>query len=130
MWQSEQKEKEAFAAAWLREPDAFKAAVAVVGASNAGRALQIAATWVFDDYVLQHKADLKEEFGEDYFLPTKADTARKALEVFDTMRDGETKLKALRLYAEIMGHIAKPEQLGKIGNGIVAIPVSDLDAKL
>jgi hypothetical protein len=130
MWSDEKAEKDAFAAAWIKEPDAWKASLLVFGPSNAGRALQASHVWVKDDYVLNKKAELIEEHGEEHYLPTKADTARKAMAVHDEARTAEDKLKALDLYARLMGYIAKAEPLGKLGNGIVAIPVNELDAKL
>jgi hypothetical protein len=130
MWQSERNEKDAFAEAWLREPDAFKAAVSVVGSSNAGRALQIAATWVSDDYVLAKQAALLEENGPEAYLPTKFDTARKALDIFNESRDYKTKLEALNSYAKIMGFISKPDQNVNIKGGLVAVPFTEAEMKL
>lgn len=130
MWLSEQQEKDAFARAWLKEPDAFKAAVMVFGSANAGRALQISATWVLDEYVLNKKKELLENEGPEAFLPTKFEVAQMMLENHKNARNAEDKRKQLRDYAELMKFIEKPEVTGKIGSGIVAIPVGTLDAKL
>ena len=138
MWASEKpridekvsRDKEAFVQAWLREPDSFKAAAIVVGASNIGRALQISAEWVSDEWVLSRRQELLDEFGEGHFLPTKAAAARLALELHDKSRFSEDKLKALRLFADIMGYIPKVDASGRIGSGLVAVSVTETDAKL
>lgn len=135
MWQSEknakeQGEKDAFALAWLREPDPFKAAVKVFGPSNVGRAMQASAEWISDEYVLKRKAELFEEKGPRAFMPDEFEAARKAWEISESARFNDDKLKALRLYSEIMGYIPKVDNSGKVGSGIVAVPVTELDAKL
>jgi hypothetical protein len=108
MWSSEQTEKDRFAFEWLREPDAFKAALAITGEGNAGRALLFASEWIKDPYVINKKKELIDEQGEESFLPAKAEIARKILAVHDETLDKETKLKALRLYSEVLGYITKP----------------------
>lgn len=131
MWQAEQQEKDKFAAEWLRTGDSFKAAIAVTGVNDAGRALWLEKQLVLDDYVLRRKQELIQENGEEAYLPSKADIARKVLEAHETARSTDDRLKALRLYAEIMGHISKPDtNSNKGGSGIVAIPINDLDSKL
>lgn len=104
---TEDNEKRAFAREWLRLNDPFKAALAVVGA-NAGRALQISNEWVKDVTVLGYKAELIDEHGERSFLPTKEAFAMRVLDVAETARATEDKLKALRLFGEVMGYIEKP----------------------
>ena len=100
--------KDAFAAELLRTPDPFKAACAVVGSQDMGRALQISHEWAKDPYVIDKQAELLEQFGAKHFLPSKEDFARKVLELGDTARATEDRLKAYRLFGEIMGYIEKP----------------------
>jgi len=129
MWAEEKAQKDEFAAEWLRQPDPFKAALSIVGPANVGRALQISSQWVLDSYVLTRQKELIEEFGEDYFLPSKAVIARKVLEVHENAKTSFDKLAALKLYAEVMGHISKPDN-NKASGGLIAIPITEMDAKL
>jgi hypothetical protein len=113
----EAEQKKAFAAEWLRNPDAFKAALAVVGTQDAGRALFMSNNWVIDPLVLQLKAELLDEHGAKAFLPTKEEFARSILDLAEVARATEDKLKALRLFGEVMGFIEKPTT--NINNNVV-----------
>lgn len=131
MWPSEIEEKKAFAIAWLKQSDPFKAAVDVFGPTNAGKCLKVADEWPRDPFVLQCQKDLIEEQGEEAFLPTKAAAARKVLDIADGFAHADYKLKALRLYAEIMGYIVKPEAGdGPKNGGVVAVPMTPTETKL
>jgi hypothetical protein len=109
-------EKEAFAREWLRLNDPFKAAIAIVGA-DAGRALQISNDWIKDADVLKFKAKLIAESGEAAFIPSKEAFALKVFEVAESARHTEDRLKAYRLFGEIMGYIEKPTT--NINNNVV-----------
>lgn len=131
MWPSEQEDKKAFAIAWLKQSDPFKAAVSVFGPTQAGKCLKIADEWPNDPFVIQYYNELLEEKGEEAFLPTKAAVARKVMETAEGFIHVDNKLKAFRLYAEIMGYITKPEAGdGPKGGGIVAVSLTPTEAKL
>lgn len=122
--------KDAFALAWLKTPsDPFKAAISVFGPIDVGKALRAADEWVKDEYVINRKAQLVAESGQEAFLPTKAELALKVMSVADESRFADDKIKALRLYAEIMGHIEKPDNKSK-GNGQANLVITDQDANL
>ena len=129
MWSSEIKQKDDFAAEWIRSNDPFKAAIVVFGPDNAGRALQASVEWTRDAYVIAKRAELLEEVGEEAFLPTKADLARKVLEVHENSRAPEDKLKALELYGKLMGFIAKENKTDNT-KGTFKIVASELDQKI
>lgn len=99
--------KHAFAAALLRhDGDAFKAAFAAC--SNSGIALQIARAWINDPIVKAEQERLLSSNDARSFLPTKEQQARDIYTLAtDEAREPEDRLKAHRLYAEIMGHIVK-----------------------
>jgi len=103
-WKTEEAKK-AFAKALLFSPDdAYKAAKQVV-LDNPGRALWIAQFWLSDPVVLQEQQDLIKLHGELYFLPNKAQTARKAWLEVEKAKTSAERQGALKLYASIMGHI-------------------------
>jgi hypothetical protein len=134
MWPSDaqiNEEKRAFVRAWLKISDPFKAAVAVFGPLQASKCLKVADEWPKDSLVLALKEELLEENGEEAFLPSKAELARRVIDTADGFIQVENKLKALRLYAEVMGFIAKPENdNGPKGAGVVAVTLTPNEAKL
>lgn len=106
---NEQEAKAKFAEELLRRPRAaFEIACELFGPMETGRALKASAEWPVDPYVLDIQAGLIEEHGERYFLPTKEQFARQVIDYADTIRTPEDRLKAYRLYAEVMGFIEKP----------------------
>jgi hypothetical protein len=109
----ERELKSKFAEELLKQgnaPDAaYQAAFITMG--SVGLALQVAGSWCTDPFVLEEKLRLLKENGVRSYLPTKeqqaADIYKMAL---DQKLDEEIRLKAHRLYAEIMGNIEKPAQ--------------------
>lgn len=103
------KLKKEFAAQLLRnDGDGFKAAFAVCG-SDTGLALQIGREWPKDTAVLAEQARLLTTSDAKTFLPSKEQQARDVYAMAtDQLKAIEDRLKAHRLYAEIMGHIEKP----------------------
>jgi hypothetical protein len=105
--QSEINQKLAFAKAILRNPDCFAAALSVV--ADTGKALQIANQWPSDPIVVAEKIRIVEEEGPRSLLPTKEEQAADIYKMAtDSKLAEEDRLKAHRLYAEVMGHIEKP----------------------
>ena len=128
-----EEQKTAFAMALLKNPDnPFQAALSILPdtPSAVGFALQIAQLWVNDKFVAEEKLRLIEELGSATFLPTKVDQCRDIWKMATNEKlDEEVRLKAHRLYAEIMGNIEKPTVNNNINNGIVnngvmIVPVS------
>lgn len=65
--------KRQYAIALLRNPDNVFAAALELFEGNSALALRAVNTWTFDPVVLRYKRELKEEMGEDAFLPTKGE---------------------------------------------------------
>jgi hypothetical protein len=102
-------QKARFAEALLRMPDnAFGAAITVFG-SDTMRALEASQKWPIDLYVLQVQADLLADKGEDEYLPSKAELARRIWSVGTGATDNKDKLAAFKLYAEVRSFIVKAE---------------------
>lgn len=103
--------KRAFALAWVEFPnDPFKAGLAVFG-TDAGTALRVSREWVIDKAVIEMRDSFITELGEDHFLPTKGQAARKALDILEGSLFSDDKLKALKLFCDIMGYIEKPAMI-------------------
>lgn len=102
--------KKAFALAWLKEPsaDPFKAATSIVGSGDPGRLLVMSNNWVVDPIVLDEKAALLAKHGPRFFIPSKEELAREVYELAKASRVTEDRLKAYRLFGDIMGYIEKP----------------------
>lgn len=116
--------KKDFAANLLRHPDdAFKAAFATT--DDTALALQIARNWLHDPVVKAEQDRLLNSTDSKQFLPTKEAQA------FDIYRiatceqvETEDRLKAHRLYAEIMGFIEKPlpgNQTNILNQGVMIV---------
>lgn len=104
----QQSMKLEFAASLLRHPDdPDKAAFAIT--DDTGLALQIAKSWVRDPVVLGEQERLLLSGGARTFLPTKEVQARRVYdEALNTKNTTDDRLKAHRLYAELMAFIEKP----------------------
>lgn len=129
-WQSDDtnSKKRLFAYHWLRTPnDPFRAGIVVFGQTNAGQALMACSDWINDPIVLDERDRLIAEKGELAFMPSRYETARNAMSIFETSRDPENKLKALKLYADIMGHI--PKDTNSM-TGQFTVVLSKTDAKI
>lgn len=103
-----------FAANLLRSPDdPMKAAFATT--PDTGLALQIARQWIDDPVVKVEQERLLNTSEAKSFLPSKEQQAKDiyAMATNDRLAT-EDRLKAHRLYAEVMGHIEKPA----VGGGI------------
>jgi hypothetical protein len=100
--------KKDFAANLLRYPDdPAKAAFATT--PSTGLALQIAKNWIADPVVLAEQDKLLAGEGAKSFLPTKEAQARDIYAIATSMAIGvDERIKAHRLYAEVMGFIEKP----------------------
>lgn len=123
--------KAKFAAALLEAPDAnpFIAAKACFPDSMP-HALWAANHWPTDEGVLKEKQKIREK-GEDLKgLPGKADLARR---IWGYTEQGlfEDRLKALKLYAEVMGHVQKvaPVAVNVNNNKVMVIRDQGSDAQ-
>lgn len=112
---SDDELKAKFARQWLKTPrNPFQAALAVFG-TDTGRALLASKEWINDPVVLAEQAHILETEGFRVGLPTKEEYARKIIDAAEeTLPDGtsrvafEDKLKAYRLFGEVMGYIERP----------------------
>jgi len=112
MFKPEIKDAEAkkakFAALLMNTPNEPFVAAMGVEPDNNGIALWIATHWIGDDEVLAHQKRLRES-GEDLNnLPNKA---AQLAEIWKLTQHGlyEDRIKAHKLYADIKGHIEKPQ---------------------
>lgn len=126
-------QKRAFAEQLLRnDGDAFKAAFAVFGdPAQTGIALQIARTWVNDAFVVAEQARLLATSEAKTFLPSKEQQARDIYTLAMNEKNApEERLKAHRLYAEIMGHIEKERAAGLtlVNQGVMLVRDAGTDA--
>ena len=104
---AEQKEKAAFAAFLLKEPnEPFKAGLAVFP-DDTRKALWIATHWLNDPIVTAEVKRLKASGADLDGLPTKADLARTVWELTQ-VGPLEDRIKAAKLYGDIRGFIEKP----------------------
>lgn len=124
--QTERDLKTSFAGAWLSSPDdPFKAAFSIF--ADPGIACKAATVWIKDAFVKAEKIRLLEENGLKAFLPTKEDQAKDVYEMAtDKSLDQDIRIKAHRLYAEIMGNIEKPDQrtnVNILNQTVMTVPI-------
>lgn len=114
--------KERFAAELLKTPEnAFGAACRIFG-MDTQTALRVSVEWVLDIVVLRKQAALLEEYGEEYYLPSQVELARKVWGLaIDDKADRKDKREAYKLYAEIRGWL-------KTGGGGVTVNNNVLNA--
>lgn len=103
--------KEQFAELLLRESEPFKIGL-ILYPNDTGRALQVAHEWPNDPQVKAFQQSAIDSEGEITFLPSKADLARALWslanrdDIHPEVRD--SKVKALRTYADVRGFVEKP----------------------
>lgn len=108
----EKELKKQYAMELLRNPtDPYKAALALFP-NSPQKALAIFTNWREDPEIDELKKELVETFGDIGVLPTKAQVALKIYEVAtDNPRATvDEKLKAYKLYADVMGYIERIPQ--------------------
>lgn len=125
--------KRQFAAELIRnDGQPFKAAFAVAG-EDSGYALQIARVWAADPFVVAEQERLLNSKEASSFLPSKQQQARDIYALAtDISKEPEDRLKAHKLYAEIMGYIEKPlagAGINVLNQGVMIVPMaaSDMD---
>lgn len=115
--------KKQFAHNLLLHDDPQKAAFATL--TNPGHALFIAVNWVNDPVVKAEVEALMQSKGAKKFLPSKERQAKDVYAIAcDTGKGTEERLKAHRLYAEIMGFIEKPNvgnTTNVLNNGVMVV---------
>lgn len=125
----ERELKISFAREFLRTPDnMFKAALSIFPDST-NKALKVSYDWPKDKIVLDEIQRLKQEEGEESFLPTKADLARSLWERAQSSLNDDY-VKITRLYAEIMDFIPKNSKNDDKLTATVRIIASPEDEKL
>lgn len=103
--------KEQFARELLRNPVPFEAAIAVFGAEKVGVNAFVATAWPTDDKVIEFQREILKDDGEAGMLvPTKNAALLRVWEWTESKNvDIETKLKAMKLLADMQGWIVKPD---------------------
>lgn len=117
-FEREAKLKAQFAAAWLRLPTApFDAACEVYG-DDISSALYAANFWVKDPEVLRIKSELEQNRNIEEELLSKEETALQVLSIATSAKEeAKDKIKAFKLYCEIMGFIVKVDKSDAEKNG-------------
>lgn len=123
-WEHELALKKLFAIAVLRKPlrkpqDSYEIGTAIFGGDTVN-AMRAGSAWPTDPDVMRIKAELLNEHGADFFLPTKEEIARMLLDIAEEKydnghlkHDAKEREKLLRLYSELQGFIEKPKPGGK-----------------
>lgn len=62
----------------------------------------------YDPLVNETIDELITKFGHEHFLPGKHELAAKIFDVAESARETDDKVKALKLYADVMGYVEKP----------------------
>lgn len=107
---------EAFAEAYLRLGDAFKAAQAVFP-HDTGRAVISAHPLANDPRVLSLIETMRQAEGAEAFLPTKADVARELYSIgIDAGVDAGQRINAFKTFADLMGYIPRDKNAVQTGN--------------
>lgn len=95
-----------FADAWLRNPNnAFEAALTVTKGDPC-EALRISSAYIYDDQVLQLKAELIEKFGEEHFLPSKVAMLQDILTRAKKTPQDDDYVKLMKLAADMRGMLS------------------------
>lgn len=65
------------------------------------------AAWMHHPYIIEKQQEYIEEYGPDYFLPTKEQIIQKVMHVAQVARDHDDQLKGFRLAAEMLDILPK-----------------------
>lgn len=102
----EQKRK--FAIALLKNPNNTFACAKEVFGDDSGAALQVHTVWPRDGTVLDFQQEYVETHGGLSVLPEKDKFARDVYDLAQGEKDPDIRLRAFKLYGDIMGYIEKP----------------------
>lgn len=120
--------KRLFAEGLLRWPHEPVNAVASRLFPMALAAYVVKAEWEKEPDVIAHRNELLQEFGEEFFMPTKFDVAREVYTKAAQCRVAEDAFKGYKLYAEIMGYISKGEKNNinvAVQNNVMTYPMAE-----
>lgn len=98
-----------FAAAIAEGEHPYKAALAVLGATETSQALRVHKLWANDPIVINEVNRINSALEEGDVGLSKNDFLRKVLDTHKELKDGKDKIAALRLYAEVRGFLKKDE---------------------
>ncbi len=109
---NEREGKREFARLLLQYPgDPRRCAIilcAAVGIIDTNQITSIATRWVNDPDVIADRQEMLDEQGEDAFLPSRADVARKLWAIAETAGvEPDDQIKALKEYAALRGFVNK-----------------------
>lgn len=89
-------------------------------------AAQVADWWPTNPYVLEFRAQLLAEFGEDHFLPTRADIARELFSIGTSAAcEAKDRINALDKLAHLLNYVEKPSSVtvntGETNNRVMLV---------
>lgn len=106
----------------------FTIAKSLLGFENPGPAMQLANEFVNDAEVQEEKERLIAEYGEDYFLPTKAQFAREVLEAARNEPDGRAKVGLYKLHADVRGFVTRGNKIVNVDRSHKVINVTQAES--
>ena len=98
-----------FAAAIAEGEHPYKAALAVLGATETSQALKVHKLWANDPIVINEVSRINNILEEGDVGLSKVAFLTKLLDTHKELKDGKDKIAALRLYAEVRGFLKKDE---------------------
>jgi len=105
-----------FAEGFLRTKNAANTAMDLI--ADTGQALRAARMLPHDPVVLAEMDRLKEEVGEEGFLPNRAQIAREIYDRAKLCGDPEGYERLMKLYANVRGFIEKPGATINVDNSV------------
>lgn len=128
------EQKRAFALAYKQIGDPNRAAQKIFPRlGDGGNAYHASITWLNDPIVIAELDRLTEEHAEIEFMPSKAVTARTIYAIAEnTSCDPDTRLRAFKLYCEVMQYTGTPSvQINnndnRVVNAVMMVPAPDAD---
>jgi len=109
IFENEKEQKEKFAVLLLKNPNNAYDVACRLYPNDVSRSMFIFNHWQSDPYVEECQDKLLEEFGEEHFLPTKAELAREIWDRAKAAYDDDSFTKLMRLYADVLGYIKKSD---------------------
>jgi len=100
------EKKRAFAFNLLKNPNKPIEAAKAVFPDDMATACTVSVAWVNDGKIVQYQQELLKEYGEEHFLPSKADVARELYRIgAQQPAEDRDKIKALETYSRLMGYL-------------------------
>ena len=102
------EKKRAFAFKLLQNPTKPIEAAKAVFPGDMATACTVSVAWVNDPEIIELQQKLLEEYGEEHFLPSKADVGRELYKIgTQYAADNKDKIKALETFSRLMGYLGE-----------------------